>query len=135
MDNRSEVVPMSGVDPRYAAGSMGQEYTALTFMPTPAVSPQPRAAQGVKDHLIWSLFNFYHFNICCLGFAALIYSIKARDRKNVNDLQGAKDHGEMAKLFNIIATGLIILLIIILIIVIFISIRNSTYYYRSYTYG
>uniref|UniRef100_A0A3B4FKL2 Uncharacterized protein n=1 Tax=Pundamilia nyererei TaxID=303518 RepID=A0A3B4FKL2_9CICH len=29
-----------------------------------------------KDHFIWSLLCFAYLNPCCLGLAALIYSIK-----------------------------------------------------------
>lgn len=31
-----------------------------------------------KDYLIWSLCNTLYVNFCCLGFMALIYSIKVR---------------------------------------------------------
>ncbi|KAK7880745.1 hypothetical protein WMY93_032621 [Mugilogobius chulae] len=42
------------------------------------------AAGGKKaprDYLIWSLCNTLYVNFCCLGFMALIYSIKAVTRR------------------------------------------------------
>lgn len=33
-------------------------------------------AEPPKDHIIWSLCNFFYGNICCLGLAAFIFSIK-----------------------------------------------------------
>ena len=38
-------------------------------------------ADGKKppsDYLVWSLCNTLYVNFCCLGFMALIYSIKVR---------------------------------------------------------
>uniref|UniRef100_A0A3Q4HJV3 Interferon induced transmembrane protein 3 n=1 Tax=Neolamprologus brichardi TaxID=32507 RepID=A0A3Q4HJV3_NEOBR len=54
-----------------------------------------------KDHFIWSLLCFVYSNPCCLGLAALIYSIKARDRKVAGDLEGARRHGFIARGLNI----------------------------------
>ena len=31
-----------------------------------------------QDYLVWSLCNTLYVNFCCLGFMALIYSIKVR---------------------------------------------------------
>ncbi|KAG8429337.1 hypothetical protein GDO86_020473, partial [Hymenochirus boettgeri] len=36
-----------------------------------------------QDHLIWSLCNTLYLNLFCLGFMALIYSIKVRQREIV----------------------------------------------------
>uniref|UniRef100_A0A3P9LID9 Uncharacterized protein n=1 Tax=Oryzias latipes TaxID=8090 RepID=A0A3P9LID9_ORYLA len=46
-----------------------------------------------KDHIIWSLCCFLYSNPLCLGLAALIFSIKSRDRKIVGDLEGARHYG------------------------------------------
>ncbi|XP_017160647.1 interferon-induced transmembrane protein 3-like, partial [Poecilia reticulata] len=43
----------------------------------PAVQP--------SDDIIWSLACFMYGNPLCLGLAALIFSVKARDRKVVGD--------------------------------------------------
>lgn len=32
-----------------------------------------------RDYLVWSLCNTLYVNFCCLGFMALVYSIKVRD--------------------------------------------------------
>uniref|UniRef100_A0A3Q0RZW3 Uncharacterized protein n=1 Tax=Amphilophus citrinellus TaxID=61819 RepID=A0A3Q0RZW3_AMPCI len=71
-----------------------------------------------KDHIIWSLLCFVHLNPCCLGLAALIHSIKARDRKMVGDVEGARRYGSTARQFNIAATVLSVVVFVIFIIVI-----------------
>ncbi|XP_028370914.1 interferon-induced transmembrane protein 2-like [Phyllostomus discolor] len=79
--------------------------------PGPVVSTvvniQPEMA--VPDHIVWSLFNTIYFNICCLGFVALAYSVKSRDRKMVNDMIGAQSYASTAKSLNIAALVLGIL--------------------------
>ncbi|XP_049429938.1 dispanin subfamily A member 2b-like [Epinephelus fuscoguttatus] len=73
-----------------------------------------------KDDIIWSLYSFVYSNYCCLGLAALIFSIKARDRKVVGDLEGARHYGSTARCLNIWATALgcaLVVMIIILFIV------------------
>ncbi|GLD75127.1 dispanin subfamily A member 2b-like protein [Lates japonicus] len=60
-----------------------------------------------KDHIIWSLFSFVHLNPCCLGLAALIHSIKARDRRAAGDLDGSRRHSSTACCLNIWATVMI----------------------------
>ncbi|XP_068168124.1 dispanin subfamily A member 2b-like [Antennarius striatus] len=71
-----------------------------------------------KDHIIWSLCCFFYSNPCCLGLAALVYSIKARDRKWVGDVEGARHYGNTAKCLNIWATVLACVIVLIFIIVI-----------------
>ncbi|XP_005731460.1 dispanin subfamily A member 2b-like [Pundamilia nyererei] len=71
-----------------------------------------------KDHFIWSLLCFlYSHPCCCLGLAALIYSIKARDRKVAGDLEGARRHGLTARELNITATVLFVIGFVILILI------------------
>ncbi|KAL4005464.1 hypothetical protein ACER0C_005177 [Sarotherodon galilaeus] len=72
-----------------------------------------------KDHFIWSLLCFAYLNPCCLGLSALIYSIKARDRKVAGDLEGARHYGATARQLNITSTVLVALIFIIMIIVVF----------------
>ncbi|XP_074534682.1 dispanin subfamily A member 2b-like [Halichoeres trimaculatus] len=69
-----------------------------------------------KDHIIWSLFNFVYFNPCCIGLAALIYSIKARDRRMAGDLEGAQRYALTASKFNIVASVVGAVLFIAIII-------------------
>uniref|UniRef100_A0A669DQS7 Interferon-induced transmembrane protein 1-like n=1 Tax=Oreochromis niloticus TaxID=8128 RepID=A0A669DQS7_ORENI len=72
-----------------------------------------------KDHFIWSLLCFlYSYPWCCLGLAALIYSIKARDRKVAGDLEGARHYGATARQLNITSTVLVALGLLIFIIMI-----------------
>ncbi|XP_004602944.1 interferon-induced transmembrane protein 5 [Sorex araneus] len=57
-----------------------------------------------RDHLIWSVFSALYLNLCCLGFLALAYSVKARDQKVAGDLEAARRFGSKAKCYNILAT-------------------------------
>ncbi|XP_008409390.1 interferon-induced transmembrane protein 3-like [Poecilia reticulata] len=105
------------------------------------VSPgQPRGPTGVqhtvvnvpteptRDHLVWSLCSFVYGNIFCLGLAALIYSVKARDQKMFGDQDGARRHASTARTLNIVATVLtsivIVLSIVVPIVVIAITAKN-----------
>ncbi|KAF3688546.1 Interferon-induced transmembrane protein 3 Dispanin subfamily A member 2b [Channa argus] len=85
-----------------------------------------------KDHIIWSLICFVYSNPCCLGLAALIFSIKSRDRKVAGDLDGARHYGSTARCLNIWATVLVsstILITIIVLIVLAVQISNMSYYH------
>lgn len=62
-----------------------------------APSPPPR------DHLTWSIFSTIYLNLCCLGFLALVHSVKARDQKVAGDLEAARRYGSKAKCYNILA--------------------------------
>uniref|UniRef100_A0A8C8RVT3 Uncharacterized protein n=1 Tax=Pelusios castaneus TaxID=367368 RepID=A0A8C8RVT3_9SAUR len=68
-----------------------------------------------RDHIIWSLFSTLYVNFCCLGFMALAFSFKARDRKVIGDNSGATSYGSTAKCLNIMALTLSLLFIIIII--------------------
>ncbi|XP_029009739.1 interferon-induced transmembrane protein 1 [Betta splendens] len=90
-------------------------------------------AEPPKDHIIWSLFCFVYSNPCCLGLAALIYSIKARDRKMLGDIQGAKTYAATARQLNIASTILAAVgffIFIITIISISVSAANAYPRYR-----
>ncbi|XP_008046387.1 interferon-induced transmembrane protein 3-like [Carlito syrichta] len=56
---------------------------------------------SVPDHVVWSLFNTLFLNVCCLGFIAFAYSVKARDRKMVGDVTGAQAYASTAKCLNV----------------------------------
>ncbi|XP_054827799.1 dispanin subfamily A member 2b-like [Eublepharis macularius] len=85
--------------------------------PRGAVAPALPARQP-QDYVLWSLFNFVFMNACCLGFAAVVFSFKSRDRKVVGDAEGATSYGNTAKSLNIAALILSILFFIIIIILI-----------------
>ncbi|XP_078719865.1 uncharacterized protein LOC144936548 [Lampetra fluviatilis] len=57
----------------------------------------------VRDYLAWSLCSMMHVNVCCLGFLAAVFSIKARDRKHLHDAEGARHYGNISLTLNIIA--------------------------------
>ncbi|KAJ8417025.1 hypothetical protein AAFF_G00282520 [Aldrovandia affinis] len=71
-----------------------------------------------RDHVIWSLCSFLYMNTFCLGFAALYFSIKARDRKVVGDLEAAREYGSTARCLNIVALCLFLVCVIIFIILV-----------------
>ncbi|XP_061578391.1 dispanin subfamily A member 2b-like [Cololabis saira] len=75
-------------------------------------------AEPPMDHVVWSICSLMHGNCCCLGLAALIFSVKARDRKVIGDVNGARHYGSTARSLNIAATILTILSAIILIVVV-----------------
>ncbi|KAI3370927.1 hypothetical protein L3Q82_023479 [Scortum barcoo] len=86
-----------------------------------------------KDHIIWSLCCFVYSNLCCLGLAALIFSIKARDRKMAGDLDGARHYGSTARCLNIAATVLVSVIILICFIVIIITAVQTKQAYDIYS--
>ncbi|KAK9410162.1 NACHT LRR and PYD domains-containing protein 12-like [Crotalus adamanteus] len=55
-----------------------------------------------QDYMIWSVFNTLYMNLCCLGFVALAYSVKARDQKVAGDLEAAHHYSSKAKCYNIL---------------------------------
>uniref|UniRef100_A0A6J0UPM9 Interferon-induced transmembrane protein 5 n=1 Tax=Pogona vitticeps TaxID=103695 RepID=A0A6J0UPM9_9SAUR len=57
-----------------------------------------------RDYMTWSIFNTIYMNLCCLGFVALAFSVKARDQKVAGDLEAARHYGSKAKCYNILAT-------------------------------
>ncbi|XP_074854054.1 interferon-induced transmembrane protein 1-like [Carettochelys insculpta] len=73
--------------------------------PYPGPPPACPAAQP-RDFVVWSFFNTLFFNVCCLGFLALLFSIKARDCKVLGDTNKAGSYGKTAKCLNIIALTL-----------------------------
>ncbi|XP_040265332.1 interferon-induced transmembrane protein 5-like [Bufo bufo] len=57
-----------------------------------------------RDHLLWSLCNTVYLNLFCLGFMALVYSVKARDQRVQGNELGARRYGQKARCYNILAT-------------------------------
>ncbi|GAA6215235.1 dispanin subfamily A member 2b-like [Lates japonicus] len=88
-----------------------------------------------KDHIIWSLFSFVHLNPCCLGLAALIHSIKARDRRAAGDLDGSRRHSSTACCLNIWATVVGSIMILLMIIMIIYNLNSSYSYSNNYHYS
>uniref|UniRef100_A0A3Q1BA42 Uncharacterized protein n=1 Tax=Amphiprion ocellaris TaxID=80972 RepID=A0A3Q1BA42_AMPOC len=73
-------------------------------------------AEPPKDHIIWSIFSLFYMNSFCLGLAALIHSIKARDRKMVGDLPEARWYRSTVRSLNIAATVATCVIVLIFII-------------------
>ncbi|XP_032995748.1 interferon-induced transmembrane protein 1-like [Lacerta agilis] len=90
----------------YSVEMIGPE--TITICPYPFVVEQP------KDHVLWSLWNYSFMNACCLGFGALVYSIKARDCKVAGNAEDATRYGKKAKIMNIVAMVLGILLFLLI---------------------
>uniref|UniRef100_A0A3P8R9G9 Interferon-induced transmembrane protein 3 n=1 Tax=Astatotilapia calliptera TaxID=8154 RepID=A0A3P8R9G9_ASTCA len=96
----TEAVPLQGVNYGGYPGQPGVvQHTAVNI-----TTGQPVITEAPKDYIIWSLCCFVYSNPFCLGLAALIYSIKARDRKVVGDVDGARRYGSTARCLNIIST-------------------------------
>ncbi|XP_020389244.1 dispanin subfamily A member 2b-like [Rhincodon typus] len=70
---------------------------------------------SVRDYVIWSIFNLSYMNFFCFGLAALLFSVKCRDRKMQGDLEGAQRYARKAQALNIAASVLSILVFIVFI--------------------
>ncbi|XP_035769032.1 interferon-induced transmembrane protein 5-like [Neolamprologus brichardi] len=82
----TEAVPLQGVGYGGLPGQPGVvQHTAVNI-----TRGQPVITEPPNDYIIWSLFSFVYTNPFCFGLAALIYSIKARDRKMAGDVDGAR---------------------------------------------
>ncbi|XP_037374134.1 interferon-induced transmembrane protein 1-like [Talpa occidentalis] len=100
---------------------------------TTVVTIQPETA--VPDHVVWSLFSALFMNFCCLGLAAFAYSVKARDRKMVGDILGARTYASTAKCLNIWALCLGLLLnagLIALLVLAGLSVYAAVQHSRGY---
>ncbi|XP_044116291.1 interferon-induced transmembrane protein 10 [Neovison vison] len=86
-----------------------------TTNPTTVIEVYPDTTE-VNDYYLWSIFNFVYLNFCCLGFIALAYSLKVRDKKLLNDLNGAVEDAKTARLFNITSSALAASCIILVLI-------------------
>ncbi|XP_026562485.1 interferon-induced transmembrane protein 1-like [Pseudonaja textilis] len=71
-----------------------------------------------SDHIIWSLCTTLYCNVFCLGFLALLFSVKSRDRKVIGDYNSAASYGSTAKCLNLIALLLNILVVVAIIVII-----------------
>ncbi|XP_054892513.1 dispanin subfamily A member 2b-like [Poeciliopsis prolifica] len=107
------------MSPRQPGGPTGVQHT-LVYVPT----------EPPRDYLVWSLWNLVYGNIFCLGLVALVYSVKARDRKMVGDEDGARHHASTARALNIAATVLTFLAIFLSIVVPIAIIAEGARYYR-----
>lgn len=79
-----------------------------TVQLTVLTAPQPTAPPP-KDYVLWSLFNAMLCNFYCLGFAALAFSVKSRDRLVMKDVAAARRYGDSARRLNVatVAVGIV----------------------------
>uniref|UniRef100_A0A4W3HK57 Uncharacterized protein n=1 Tax=Callorhinchus milii TaxID=7868 RepID=A0A4W3HK57_CALMI len=90
---------------------MNDSRMSMATMPIYPVTQQPdmfnpiftAKIRSVNDYFIWSVFSLHFMNLCCLGFIALIFSVKSRDGKVLGDVEAARRHGKMARSLNIAA--------------------------------
>ncbi|NXU26617.1 IFM3 protein, partial [Thalassarche chlororhynchos] len=87
------------------------------FGPTITSFVQPEPVPKPQDFVLWSFFNSMFCNPFCLGFIALIFSIKARDMVIAQDLSAAGSYGRTSKHLNIAALCLGTLVTIIFLVV------------------
>ncbi|KAL4005468.1 hypothetical protein ACER0C_005181 [Sarotherodon galilaeus] len=126
----TEAVPLQGVNYGGVPGQPGVvQHTAVNI-----TRGQRVITESPKDHIIWSLCCFVYSNPFCLGLAALINSIRARDRKMVGDMDGARRYGSTARCLNITAT-IIVTTAILISIITFIVIMAQAASYHSYRYN
>ncbi|KAM9302202.1 uncharacterized protein PAF06_015483 [Gastrophryne carolinensis] len=114
--NPTEAVYVNQVN--YGFNPHGEALPANVAM-YPATSTVVAVSQDIsliKDHILWSIFSTIYMNCCCLGFTALVYSVKSRDRKLVGDHLGARNYSGTARKLNIATTTLAILWLCLMII-------------------
>ncbi|XP_054246385.1 dispanin subfamily A member 2b-like [Indicator indicator] len=99
--------------PPYEPLSEGLDMEGLPRSTVVMVEPSP--VPPPRDHFAWSLCTMLYGNICCLGFMALIFSVKSRDRKVLRDYSGALSYGTTSKYLNITALLLNIFFVILII--------------------
>ncbi|XP_056908903.1 dispanin subfamily A member 2b-like [Takifugu flavidus] len=120
METNLMLVPSEG----FPRGPPGAPYPS-TVVDIPAEPP--------KDHFIWSIICFSYSNIFCLGLAALIFSVKARDRKMMGDMNGAQHYGSTARCLNIVSTVLLaVFFLIVLITVIVVAVEINKHHNHYY---
>ncbi|NXC32722.1 IFM5 protein, partial [Campylorhamphus procurvoides] len=75
----------------------------------------PPDAPPPRDHLVWAIFNTLYMNFCCLGFVALAFAVKARDRKVSGDVEAARHFSSKARCYNALATAGSVVLPLVLV--------------------
>ncbi|XP_041794659.1 dispanin subfamily A member 2b-like [Chelmon rostratus] len=105
----AEAVPLQGRSdglPGQPGAATVVQYTAVDITSEPP-----------KDHIAWSQCCFSYSNPCCLGLAALIFSVKSRNRRVAGDLEGARHYGSISRCLNILSSVLTVIMVLIFIII------------------
>jgi len=95
-----------------------QTYAQSSTAPSVVVSlPSTVPYAGIRDHLVWSIFNLI---LLCpvLGVVAVIFSALSRSAKSSGQWEEAKKHGQVAFGLNVAGTVLGVIVWIIAIAVI-----------------
>jgi hypothetical protein len=71
--------------------------------PPPYPFPMIPDISYINDYLPWSIANLF-FGWGVFGIIPLIFSIICRNKKNINDLNGADNMSTLALIFNIFIT-------------------------------
>ncbi|NXK54319.1 IFM5 protein, partial [Chauna torquata] len=82
-----------------------EDYLPMTSHKRDPSSTAVTVGAPPRDHLVWSIFNTIYMNFCCLGFVALAFSVKARDRKVAGDVEAARRFSSKARCYNALATA------------------------------
>ncbi|XP_062432352.1 interferon-induced transmembrane protein 1-like [Rhea pennata] len=107
---------------RYEAAPPCPMATAFGRVEAPGLRREPR------DFVLWSYFNtLFCCNPLCLGFIALVFSIKARDEKIARQPLLAGKYGKTAMYLNIAAFVLGVLLIIVTLVLLFLYVSSLHY--------
>ncbi|XP_053305472.1 dispanin subfamily A member 2b-like [Spea bombifrons] len=114
---------MAGEPPRYENNAYPQQNVQIemppgaypTLVQPNVVTVNPIDAY-VRDYLPWSIFNTLYMNFCCLGFVALVFSVRSRDRKLAGEKMEAIRYGSTARSLNCAATILTIILLVLFFI-------------------
>ncbi|NXE83698.1 IFM5 protein, partial [Cochlearius cochlearius] len=77
-----EDVPQSVSIDMQPYGKNGAGSPATTFGPTVTSFVQPQPVHNPQDFVLWSFFSTMFCNIFCLGFIALIFSVKVRGKSS-----------------------------------------------------
>uniref|UniRef100_A0A8D0GVG9 Uncharacterized protein n=1 Tax=Sphenodon punctatus TaxID=8508 RepID=A0A8D0GVG9_SPHPU len=130
MDCSVQMVSSTNVQP-YGPNHQGGPSAPYSSTETTLLSGSP--VEQPRDFVVWSLFNTIFCNCCCLGFLALVFSVKARDHKVIGDINSASSYGKTAKCLNITNVVIVTILIIVTIIVVAVIVSAaSKSYHRSF---
>ncbi|KAK2520503.1 dispanin subfamily A member 2b [Columba livia] len=97
----------------------------------PSVAVPVEPPPPPRDHLAWSFCTTLYGNVCCLGFLALVFSVKSRDRKVLGDYSGALSYGSTAKYLNITALLINIFLVILILALVATGTITAMTFYRK----
>ncbi|KAM8970192.1 interferon-induced transmembrane protein 3-like [Sarcophilus harrisii] len=119
--NTNQAVPLGQLNrafspPNYELLSVEPELRTPGQDPASTIISVHSSEPPLKDFFVWSMFNTLYLNFCCLGFMALVFSVKARDRKLVGDLHAAQSYASTAKCLNICVLTIFLLLVVVTVV-------------------